>query len=174
MTLILPRLATPSNLHIPGDMQVDVLESDMYDICNRIKDEVEGGDRLFINVLKQGDKVAYAIMERTDDRGDMLVMKVGPSYDIDALDARVLTKLRYMLSKPLAQRYRELELEQERAAAREHQEYLERMWEEIGGPMRHDLYNCGFIDSLGVSAPLNNRAARRARGEYRRANPSRK
>lgn len=162
--LLLPTLSAPSNLSIPEEVHAEVIDSDVYNICNRIKEEVEGGERLKIILMVHGDKHSWTIMETGDDGVEYIVFKVGPGYAIDALDDRVIKRLRYILHKPLPQRVRELELEEEAYKAEHMEQELEELYDKMGGEFWRDLEKCGFIQR-GVSYPIlpKNRAQRRAK-----------
>lgn len=133
----------PANLVLPpGTLPVPV-NSDMYRICDRIR---EIDESLYI-VLLEGQKYPYAIMENCKDGTSRLVFKV---YE---LDARVLDKLRRLMSMPLHYRIKKLEQENHRFEQQEHEQEMERLYEEIGRPMWTMLEKCGFIDGRGVSFP---------------------
>jgi hypothetical protein len=166
MSELLINLAdAPDNLQSGVHTRSYVIDSDMYNICNRIREEVEGGDRLYIVINERGDTCDYTVMENTHD-GSKIVMKCGPGWPIDALDARVIERLRYMLHVPFSERLKIVEKENVEYEKRCHDEVLENMYERFGGQMRWDLLNCGFTESTGVSLPLTNKNAMR----HRRAN----
>ena len=147
--LELPR---PSNLRLAPGVQAELVDSDMYSICDRVR---EIDPRLYIVALSDEDKHSYVVMEQTP-HGDMLVTKVRE------LDQRIVDKLGYILSKPMSQRVRELELEEERWAAQEQKREMDEMIENVALPMQRQLWQDGFIDSRHTNMPMvTNRRVRR-------------
>lgn len=119
----------------------------MYGICRRIKEEIEGGDRLKIIMLSNPHtgEYDYTIMETCDDGVERLVLKCGPGHRINALDGRVIEKLKWMLKKPLQARIDEFEAWEDEVKAAQRELEKEELYERIGRPMLTDLEKCGFI-----------------------------
>lgn len=154
-SLVLPHTIKPHNLSLPADAKATPLDSDLYNICERI---AEISPRLRVVLLEHAatDTYAYAIMEDCDDGECRLVFKC------KELDGRVIAKLQRMMSIPFAQRFAEAEAECFKFEQEEHEKSMEELYEKIGGPMWAELEKCGFIDRP-VSYAKRNRAARRAR-----------
>lgn len=134
--LTLPGGVRPTNLHLPEGMSAVFVDSDMFDICERVK---EISPRLYIILLTDDKNYAYTIMEHCVDGVDRLVFKRRQ------LDARVLAELRQIMSVPLEERVKRLEKEHEKILADYHESQLDDMYEQIGRPMWTDLERCGFI-----------------------------
>lgn len=113
-----------------------MVESDLYDICERIK---EIDPSLFIVLLDDGDRAAYAVMERCADGVERLVSKHRE------LDQRVLDKLMYLKSVPFEKRFAQIEAQIDREEAEEREREAEEMYETTGAPMYRELKRCGFI-----------------------------
>lgn len=133
--MILPEEHAPTNLHLKPGIKQRFVDSDLYDICNRIQ---EVHPSLYINELSKGDLAVWAIMENCEDGVQRLV------YKTDCLDARVLTKVQRMLKIPLEQRFAEAEREEAKLKAEAKERELDELYERVGAPMQRDLVNCGF------------------------------
>ncbi len=150
-SIVVPGTAAPSNLHLSPDVQACVVESDMYDICERIK---EISPRLYIIDLRD-DKHnhKYAVMEDCKDGQQRLVARYAE------LDARILENLRYMAKVPLAERVRILEKENEDFERASREANFEELYERLGGPMYNQLEHDGFVQrpksypKVGVAKP---------------------
>lgn len=144
----------PTNLHLRDSVQTRHITSDLYDISGRI---AELDPSLFIVEMREDDKFAWSIMEDCADGVARLVFRTND------LDARVLTQLRKIMSVPLQTRLEIAERERAKFEAEEADRQFEELYENVGGPMRHELARNGF---LGAPLPMNvrpmNRAARRA------------
>lgn len=118
-----------------------LVESDVYDICSRIK---EVDPNLYIQLLDPpvqfaGKVYHYAIVEVCRDGVERLVCRV------EELDARVIEHMQYLLHVPFEKRFAEAErLEAKAEAERREKEHAE-LYERIGRPMWTDLERCGFI-----------------------------
>lgn len=149
----------PSNLHLRDGVSARYVTRDLFHISDRIR---EISDRLFILELAEdspeGQKFGLAIMERTPDQGDYLVFRIS----VDDLDARVLDRLRYMMSVDLHTRLAILDKEREKWEHEREENALEELYENMGGEMWVDFEKYGFIDSRGVSYRRMNPTARRA------------
>lgn len=142
MTLIIPGTSRPSNLHYGDDIQVEVIDSDLYDICERIK---EVSPDLFIVAAKRADSVEFTIMERCKDGVDRYV------YSTPDLDARIVEKCRYMLHVPLAKRADIAIAEADKAEQDRKEAQSDALYESLGRPMWTQLEHDGFIDGRNVS-----------------------
>lgn len=153
-SLLLPTGEVPSNLHLDPSVRRRFVDNDVFHICDRI---AEVSRRLFIEEFVDGDKRSYAIMEMCDDGVARLVFKT------KVLDARVVSKVQYLLNVPFEKRFAEAErTEQEAEAARKDAE-LDALYERVGRPMLTELERCGFVDrpvsypKRGVTASSTNR-----------------
>lgn len=142
--LMLPDGMAPSNLHLRPSVKARFVDGDMFSICERL---AEISPRLYIVELTEGDGAAYAIMEAADDQVQRLVFKV------KELDARVLDRVRYILSVPFEHRLAAVEAENAKYEADHHEAMLEGTYERMGGMFRRQLEHDGFITHRGVSYP---------------------
>jgi hypothetical protein len=157
--LILPDGVRPSNLHLnPDTDKVRFVSSDMYQIADRIR---EISDRLYLVELQressEGSKFGYALMERCQDGVDRLVMRVAA----DALDARVLDRLRYMMALDLHERIAICDRDREKWEREQQEHAAEELFERLGAPMHRQLAHDGFIETHPQSIRPLNRTARR-------------
>jgi len=157
--LILPDGVRPSNLHLnPETDKVRFVSADMYQIAERIR---EISDRLYLVELQresaEGSKFGYALMERCTDGVDRLVMRVAA----DALDARVLKRLRYMMALDLHERIAICDRDRAKWEAEQQENAAEELFERLGAPMHRQLAHDGFIEVHPQSIRPLNRTARR-------------
>ncbi|WP_281783776.1 hypothetical protein [Sinimarinibacterium flocculans] len=138
----------PANLRLRDDVRVKLLggsagiESDMHRICERI---ALISPNLFIVQLEDSDARSWLIMEQTKHGSEELV------YKTDELDARVLTKIRYMRSVPLEKRVAKIEAEIEAEKAAAHENEMEELYEKMGADFHKQLAHDGFITHTGKS-----------------------
>lgn len=150
MSIVIPGSAAPNNLHLSDKVKTAVVEADMYNICERIK---EISPRLFIIHATDGPEDQFIIMENCEDGVERLV------YKTKELDARVVEKLQWMRHVPLEQRVREIEADLEKYEAEEAEKSSEDLYERMGGPMWSELDRTGFIQrpksypKTGVAKP---------------------
>jgi hypothetical protein len=132
----------PVNLYADN---VTVVDSDVYKICDRIR---EVSPDLYI-VYNHDDATGkpFAIMEKCIDGVDRLVFKT------PELDGRVIEKLQYLRSVPFEKRFAEAEKKVEKDKKDFDDEQLEKLYDEMGIPMRYQLWHDGFIDHRNVSYP---------------------
>lgn len=130
-------IAPPDNLSLDPSVRASLVESDMYDICERIK---EIDPNLKIVHLIDGETQSFVIMETGKDGKEYYVMKA------KELDARILEKLRYLLHVPFEERIRILEKGNKEFEAAEHERELDELYERVGRPMWTELERTGFID----------------------------
>ena len=142
--LLLPDGMAPSNLHLTPSHKVRYVEGDMFDICRRL---AEIDPRLYVVELEKGDKAVWCIMEACNDGVQRQVCKV------DALDARCLEKVRYMLFVPFEHRIAALEKENEQWEADQQDAELEQIYDRMGGEFRRQLWHDGFVEHRDVSYP---------------------
>jgi len=135
--LVIPGNAAPNNLRLPDGTKAVMVESDMYDICNRVKDI---SPNLFIVFLQNGDDYQYAIMEDCKDGMERLV------YKVRELDGRVIEKLQYLMKVPLNDRLEQLEKEEHKLKHDAKEDELNELYERMGAPMQHQLIKDGFAD----------------------------
>lgn len=125
------------------DGNVRMVDSDLYNICERIK---EVSNRLFIVEADDNASHSFVIMEHCDDGVDRMV------YKTDELDDRVIKKCQYMLGVPFDQRMKKLEEDNAKWEAEQRENELEMLYEKLGRPMWTQLDHDGFIDGgRGVS-----------------------
>lgn len=129
-----------------------MLDSDLYGICERIK---EVSTDLFIIVASEGAKNKFIVMERCNDGIDRKV------FGVDELDGRVIERLRYLMAHPLNERYAMLEEEARKMEAAAREQEFEELYERLGGPMQHQLWHDGFIEHRDKSYP---KAKKRTKG----------
>lgn len=136
--------------------------NDMYDIAKRIK---EVDPSLCIQLLDPpvtfgADVYNFAIVELCKDGEERLV------YRTAELDGRVPEYLQYLLKVPFAKRFAEAERIEQKHKDDAHEESLDKLYEEMGGPMEIQLERCGFTQRP-ISFAKTNPVARRARAQER-------
>ncbi len=129
-----------------------MVEGDVYNICERIRDI---DPRLFIVQLEGDDRCAYAIMEHCDDGVDRMV------YKATELDQRILKKLEYMRQVPFEQRLQAIEADIDREEAEQRERESEELFQKLGLPMQRQFAHDGFTDPWGPS--FAKRSRRRSR-----------
>lgn len=127
----------PTNLHPPPGMHVNEVESDVWMVCDRLKEKY--GDRLYVVVMDDGSNYAFTVMERCDDGEDRMVKKY------KALEPSILKDIDFMLMIDLKQRIRLLEAENDKWERDWEEMAAEKQFEEIGLPMWRELERAGFI-----------------------------
>lgn len=137
-SLILPSGACPTNLSLPPGTTAMYVDADMYDICERVR---EISPSLLVVLLEHTptETMSYSIMEQCYDGWARQIFKV------KELDARVLDRLRELMSVPFEERYRRLEAENHRFEQAQHEEAMDKLYEDMGRPMWTELEKCGFI-----------------------------
>lgn len=147
-TLLLPGGSAPSNLHLAEGVTARFVDSDMYSICDRL---AELSPRLHVEELVDTatDSHSYSIMEECGDGVSRLVFKT------KELDARVVDKARYIMNVPFEQRFAEAERIEQENTAYQHEQEMERLYEQVGRPMLTQLAKDNFIDR-SVSYPIVN------------------
>lgn len=134
--LALPAGNAPSNLHLPDTATAALVESDMYNICERVK---EISSNIHIWLLTDDAQYAYAVTEHCEDGVERLIFK------IKELDARVLTRLKYLFSVPLVKRIELIDKENHRFERQERENQSDDLYERLGRPMLTQLEHDGFI-----------------------------
>jgi hypothetical protein len=141
VALLLP---TPTNLRLPPGSQSYRVESDLYDICDRIR---ELHPALFIVLHQVPDREPYfTVMEACSDGVDRVTIP-----RVDELDGRVLERIRYFLNVPIERRIAEFDREEAAAKASEKERELDELHENLGLPMQHQMKRDGFSDPGGLS-----------------------
>lgn len=130
-------IAPPSNLSLSPEVRTALVESDLYDICERIK---ELSPDLKIIHLMDGENQSFVIMETGKDGKEYYVMKAS------VLDARIIERLRYLLHVPFADRIKELEAANQAYEEARHEQELDSLYDRVGRPMWTELEKTGFID----------------------------
>lgn len=148
--LIIPGSASPANLHLKRDVRAVMVESDLYDICERIK---EIDPSLYIVQLEEDDRCAFAVMERCSDGIHRLVSKH------KELDKRVLDKMLYLRAVPFEKRFNEIEAQVDKEEEDQRLKESEELYEKLGRPMLTQFAHDGFIDR-NISYPKRGVALR--------------
>lgn len=147
-TLLLPGGARPSNLNLPDSMDAVPIESDLYNICERLK---ELSPRLHVVYIEGDLERPWTIMEECIDGVSRTV------FCCSTLNAEVITRVERIMRIPLETRYAQAEKENELYEKAAAEEEFERLYENMGRPLWTELDKCGFIDSRPVSYPKNPR-----------------
>lgn len=141
---------TPSNMKFPPHLagKLKMVEHDVYNICGRVK---EIDPRLYI-VLQEGHEKPWVVMERVEDRVEMVSR-------YERLDASILDDLRRMLSIPFEHRMKELfkqvDAENKRA---------ENAWKESE---THERFMWDFrraLEESNIATPMWTRSFRNIKG----------
>lgn len=135
-TLFLP--LNPANLRSNARLNVQAVDSDVYNVCERLR---ELNDRLYVNTIDDDhDKSrTFVIMEETPT-GSQVVFRTRK------LDARVVEHVRYLLHVPFAERFAAAERLMDKWEAEDKENELDKMAEEMGLEMQYDLKRLGFTD----------------------------
>lgn len=155
--VIVPTGLAPSNLSLPPGNTARFVDSDLYNICERIK---QVSPRLQVVLLEDGrGSHTWAIMENCEDGVLRLVKKYRE------LDGRVITDMQRLLALPFEQRLEQALEEAEEAERKEREREMEALYERLGRPMWTQLEHDGFIETRPKSYPKIGVAAggRRAR-----------
>lgn len=142
MSLIIPEGARPHNLHFGDDVQVRVVDSDMYNICDRLR---EIHPDMYIVAATRDGEIIFNIMDAAPDGSVQRIFRC------KELDARVLEKVRYIMSVPFEERYALACREIDEHDAAQKEEQLEDLYERLGRPMWTQLEHDGFIDGRNKS-----------------------
>ena len=144
--------------------------SDVFDIARRLWELGKTVNvELFVSVLdppvtKFGRTYKFVISEFHRETGDEHFVMY-----LKELDGRAVTACERMLKIPFKQRVRESERLNEKWEAEQKEATLDKLYDDMGGPMRIQLERCGFTDPWGPKYAPMNRTARRAR-QYGKAN----
>lgn len=141
-SLILPQGVAPTNLRLRESVRARYIDSDLYDICRRLK---ELHPAVYVVELTEGDMIAWSVMEDCPDGVQRLIFKCGYGQKIDALDGRVITHLQKIMHVPFAHRYEAACKEIDAADAQRKDDELEKLFEDVGRPMWTQLEHDGFI-----------------------------
>ena len=137
----------PMNLHLRPSTRARYVDSDMFDICERL---AEIDPRLYIVELAEDDEANYMVMEHC---ADGVVRAVTPK-PVRELDARLLERIRYLLHVPFEHRLAAAERENEKYERECHEAELEAIYERMGHAFQRQLWHDGFIDSRPTSYPI--------------------
>lgn len=129
-------LGRPSNLHLGAGVSAEYVDGDVFNICQRLK---EKHPKLYIVALDDGSRHCFAVMESCLDGEERLVKKYAE------LDQRMLADVDYMMSVPLKTRIAIIDRENAKWEEEWKEAQLEKLYDEMGGQMWHDLEACGFI-----------------------------
>ena len=144
--LVLPGV-TPDNLKLDGSIKSAMITSDVFNICERLK---ELNPRLEVHAIwddRPGGDRGYAIMERTGPHETKLVFKCRE------LDARVIHEVQYLIGVPFEERMKRVEKLLADEDRRQKEEELDKLYEDMGRAMWFQLEHDGFIETRGVSHP---------------------
>lgn len=136
--LVTPR---PSNLVMKDPVPV---ESDVYNICNRIK-ELDSNLRV---VLHEGHEKPWVVVERGPDNEERFVARY------EELDARIIEHLRYIQAVPFEDRVRKLDKEVEEANAR-HGMMSDERFEEFAHDFHKALVESNLADPVWMKSYRN-------------------
>lgn len=162
-TLLLPRGATPTNIHLREGDKARLVTGDLFHVSERIR---EISPNLYILELEVGSaeakKFSFAIMEQCKDGVDRLVIRV-PKTRETQLDGRILDRLRRIMAVDLHTRIAILDAEREKWEAEKHEDEIEQNWENLGGPMYVQMAHDGFFQRSESYRPMNRTARRHGR-----------
>ena len=134
--LVLPDRVAPSNLHLREGVRARFVESDLFDIADRLR---ELSDRLFLVELTEQDDCSFVVMEMCEDGTERVVFRV------KELDARVIARVREIMFVPFEHRFAAAEAAEEKHNAERADLELEQLYETVGRPMLTQLEHDGFI-----------------------------
>lgn len=133
----------PSNIILPEGSKAQFVESDLYDICERIR---ELDENLRVVVLEHVDGRAVFAITEIDRQGNVnLVMRIGPGCKIDALDGRVIDHLNWIRAIPADVRAAQIEKEIAAERAYADEQKAEKLYEDMGQTLYDNLFKCGFV-----------------------------
>jgi hypothetical protein len=144
--LVLPGI-TPDNLKLDGAIKSAMITSDVFNICERLK---ELNPRLEVHAIwddRPGGDRGYAIMERVAPDETKLVFKCRE------LDARVIHEVQYLIGVPFSERMARVEKLLADEDRRQKEAELDELYENLGRQMLRQFEHDGFIESRGVSFP---------------------
>lgn len=133
----------PHNLSFPNGVHARYCDSDVYDICRRVR-EISPFLSVLVNV-GQEDKFTHTIIEEGRDGVERMVFRVGPAAQIKELDGAVIHKLKELFSVDFTERVRKLEEENDKYEREYKLQQQEELYEKVGRPMWTELERCGFI-----------------------------
>lgn len=129
-------LGRPSNLHVPMGTRVDYVDSDTFNICNRLR---EISRDLYLVVLQGDEQHMFSVVESCPDGWEREVKRY------PQLDARILREMQMFEALPLQSRVDFIDKQHKRLDAERKENELEDLYERVGAPMWGDLERCGFI-----------------------------
>lgn len=126
----------PSNIILPPGAHITEVAGDVYGICERLR-EYDPNIRV-VPVTDGGDGIKFIIGEIGRD-GDLL--EIMPARE---LDGRIIERLRYLSSVPVAERLAAIQKQLDSDRAQRGSDDAERLYERVGGPMRSAIFSAGF------------------------------
>lgn len=144
MSVIIPESARPTNLHFGADVHVQLIDSDLYHICERLR---EISPSLSVVAARRGDEILYNIMETCPDGLERRIFKA------KHLDGRVLKHIEKIMGIPFEVRFEEAAKEVDRFEEAQKEEQLDELYERLGRPMWTQLEHDGFIETRSTSYP---------------------
>lgn len=153
--ILLPR---PENVRVPHGTRSHMVEHDVFRIAERLK---EISPNLYLYALDPpvpfGDKLyCWSVNEFCQDRVERLVAR------FEHLDARVVEYIEYLLHVPFEKRFAEAERAEERYEQECREAEHAELYENLGGPMRSQLFHDGFAVSPTSYRKIPKRRYRRA------------
>lgn len=133
--LVLPHGTVPSNLMMPPDRRHVMVETDVFNICQRVR-EIDPNLKI---IWFDREKDPYVVMETSIDGIERWVCAT------DALDERLLRKLQHMIGVPFEKRFEEAEKANEAFEKATREREFEELYERMARPMWTQLEHDGFI-----------------------------
>ena len=132
----------PDNVKLPRNTResMQMVTGDVYNIANRIKEKF--GPNLFI-VVHDNHPKPFVVMEHCADGAERLVKRY------EALDARIIEDLEYMLKVPFEKRQKIAELEVAKAEAERDRAFAEsEKFDYFATEMKREMKRANMIDPL--------------------------
>lgn len=139
MSLTIP--TRPDNLHLPPNLRnkVVMVESDVLNVCNRIRDL---DPNLYV-VFHEKHERPYVVMENCVDGLERFVARY------EALDARIIEDLQRMLRVPFDDRWKAEAAKVEKANREKDQEfYTSGKFDEFAHGLRKAMIESNMIDGV--------------------------
>jgi len=133
MTLLVA--GTPTNLKFADGVKAEVVESDVYQICERLKKE---HPRVFVIRIARDGEQRYIVNERDLEGTDWTL------FSVDELDQRVIDKLDRIVKIPFEVRLKMAEKDELESKIAMEEEASDKFYENFGDPMRRQLLKDGF------------------------------
>jgi hypothetical protein len=151
--LVMPGLVSPSNLKRGGRFKTAPITSDIYSVCERLK---ELSPRLSLHWVedsnpKARDQIAFVVTETyLNENGQPEEAVVWKSRK---LTPEIVERCRYYMNVPMEKRYAAMVAEAEKIDAEREENEFQELYENLGRPMWTQLEHDGFVETRGVSYP---------------------